>query len=188
VNSTAGHGDRFTMDRALCGPPSQGPSPCDFLFKNKSPAKNASHFANNHLPFYRIKPQSPKFPTKPLVFEIFSKIPLATFQKFQIGPYNFLSPYLCNRNSDFGDYCVKIHRITSSFIICIHLTHVCCILLIDCVCFVLGNVYRSRSARISKPKLLKSPNFSLWISKASYLEHIVPIVIFLYLLCRIRTA
>jgi hypothetical protein len=42
------------------------------------------------------------------------------YQKLQIGPYNFLSPYLCNRNSDFGDSCAKILRITSSFILCIH--------------------------------------------------------------------
>jgi hypothetical protein len=61
-------------------------------------------------------------------------------QKFQIGPYNFFSTYLCNRNSDFGDSCATIFRITSYFILCIHLTHVCCILLIDCICFVLGNV------------------------------------------------
>jgi hypothetical protein len=81
----------------------------------------------------------PKFAGRPLVFEIFPKIPLATFQKFQIGPYNYFSPYLCNRNSDFGDSCSKILRITSSFILCIYLTHVCCILLIDGVCFALGN-------------------------------------------------
>jgi hypothetical protein len=30
----------------------------------------------------------------------------------------------------------KILRITSSFILCIHLTHVCCILLIDCMCLL----------------------------------------------------
>jgi hypothetical protein len=62
------------------------------------------------------------------------------YQKLQIGPYNFLSPYLCNRNSDFGDSCAKILKITFSFISCNHITHVCCSLLIDCVCFALGNI------------------------------------------------
>jgi hypothetical protein len=37
---------------------------------------------------------------------------------------------------------------------------------------------RSRSARISKTKLLRSFSFSLWINKASYLEHIAHIIIF----------
>jgi predicted HTH domain antitoxin len=32
--------------------------------------------------------------------------------------------------------------------------------------------------RISKTKLSRSLNFSLWISNACYLEHIAPIVIF----------
>jgi hypothetical protein len=72
----------------------------------------------------------------------------------------------------------KILIITSSFILCIHITHVCCILLIDCVCFVLGNVVLLRSSKISKTKPLRSPSFSLRISRASYLEHIAPIIIF----------
>jgi hypothetical protein len=42
--------------------------------------------------------------------------------------------------------------------------------------------------RISKTKLLRSPSFFLQIRKASYLEHITPIVIFLYLFYRIRIA
>jgi hypothetical protein len=42
--------------------------------------------------------------------------------------------------------------------------------------------------RISKMKPSRSPSFSLRISKASYLEHIAPIVIFIYLFCRIRIA
>jgi hypothetical protein len=42
--------------------------------------------------------------------------------------------------------------------------------------------------RISKTKSLRSPSFSLWISKATYLEHIAPIVIFIYLFCRIGIA
>jgi hypothetical protein len=39
-------------------------------------------------------------------------------------------------------------------------------------------LYQSRSSRISKTKPLRSPSFSLRISKASYLEHIAPIIIF----------
>jgi hypothetical protein len=41
---------------------------------------------------------------------------------------------------------------------------------------------------ISMTMPLRSPSFSLQINKASYLEHIAPIVIFLYLFCRIRIA
>jgi hypothetical protein len=41
-------------------------------------------------------------------------------------------------------------------------------------------MYQSRSSRISKTKLARSPSFSLRISKASYLEHIVPIFFSIY--------
>jgi hypothetical protein len=36
-----------------------------------------------------------------------------------------------NHNSKSSDSCAKILRIISSFILSIHLTHVCCIMLID---------------------------------------------------------
>jgi hypothetical protein len=36
---------------------------------------------------------------------------------------------------------------------------------------------QNRSSKISKTKPLRSPSFSLRISKASYLEHIAPIII-----------
>jgi hypothetical protein len=96
-------------------------------------------FARRPLGFFVIKLQSPNFQEDPWFSKIFPNISLATFQKFQIGPYNFFFPYLWNRNSDFGDSLPKILGITSSFILCIHLTHACCILLIDSVCFALGN-------------------------------------------------
>jgi hypothetical protein len=37
---------------------------------------------------------------------------------------------------------------------------------------------QNRSSKISKTKPLRSPSFSLRISKASYLEDIAPIIIF----------
>jgi hypothetical protein len=37
-----------------------------------------------------------------------------------------------------SDSCAKIHRITSSFFLCIHITLVYCILLIDCLCLLHG--------------------------------------------------
>jgi hypothetical protein len=77
-------------------------------------------FAKRPLGFFVIKQQSMKILRRPLVFKIFPKIPQATFQKLQKGPRNFFSPYLCNRNFDFGDSCAKILRITSYFILCIH--------------------------------------------------------------------
>jgi hypothetical protein len=39
-------------------------------------------------------------------------------------------------------------------------------------------LYHSRSSKISMTKPTRSPSFSLQISNASYLDHIVPIVIF----------
>jgi hypothetical protein len=68
-----------------------------------------------------------------------SRLALATFQKVQIGPYNFVSSYLCNRHLEFSDSCAKILGIFHSFILCIHLTHVYCNYLLLCL-FVLGNV------------------------------------------------
>jgi hypothetical protein len=49
---------------------------------------------------------------------------------------NFFSPYLCNRNSKFSDSFARTLGITPSFSLCIHLTHVCYILLIDCLCLL----------------------------------------------------
>jgi hypothetical protein len=43
-------------------------------------------FAKRVVGFFVIKPQSIKILRRPLVFEIFPKMPLTTFQKFQIGP------------------------------------------------------------------------------------------------------
>jgi hypothetical protein len=56
----------------------------------------------------------------------------------KIAPWNFKTPYLFNHNTKSSDYCIRILRITS-FVLYIHLTHVCCILVIDSVCFALGN-------------------------------------------------
>jgi hypothetical protein len=79
------------------------------------------------------------FQEDPRIFKNNSRYTPSLYQKLQIDPYNFLLPYLGNRNSNFSDSCAKILRINSFFILCIHLTHVYCILLIDCVCFALGN-------------------------------------------------
>jgi hypothetical protein len=98
--------------------------------------ENPHHLANNPLPLFIINPQSTHSQEAPRIFKNNSKYTPSHFQKLQISPYNFLSPYLRNRSSDFGDSCAKILRITSPFIICIHLTRVCCILLIDCLCLL----------------------------------------------------
>jgi hypothetical protein len=105
-----------------CGP---GPHVVDlvhriFHCKINTKINYPRKFAKRPLGCFVIKPQSTKILRRPLVFKIFPKMPVATFQKFQIGPYNFFSPYLRNRNSDFGTSCTKILRITSSFILCIH--------------------------------------------------------------------
>jgi hypothetical protein len=99
-----------------------------FYWKINSKINYPEKFAKRPLSFFVIKPQPTKILRRPLVFEIFPKMPLATFQKFQIGPYNFFSIYLCNRNSDFGDSCAKILRITLFYLMHL-LTHVYCILI-----------------------------------------------------------
>jgi hypothetical protein len=47
---------------------------------------------------------------------------------------------------------------------------------------------QNHCSRTFKTKLLRSPNCSSRINKASNLEHVAPIVIFFSLFCRIRTA
>jgi hypothetical protein len=79
------------------------------------------------------------FQEDPQIFKNNSRYTPCCYQKLQIGPNKFLSPYVCNCNSNFSDSCAKILIINSSFILCIHLMHVCCILLTDCICFVLDN-------------------------------------------------
>jgi hypothetical protein len=115
---------------------SHGPSPSHFLLENNSKIKYSSHFSYRPLPFSIIIPQSTYLLEAPRIFENNSRYTHSHIQKLQIGPHNFFSPYLCNRNSKFSDSFTKILRTTSSFILCIHLTHVCCILLIDCLCLL----------------------------------------------------
>jgi hypothetical protein len=96
--------------------------------------ENQGSFTNNPLPFFTINPQSTNFHEDPLIFKNISRYRPSHFQKLQIGPYNFFSPYLCNRNSDFGYSCAKILKILQSFISCIDNS---CLLRIE---FTLGNV------------------------------------------------
>jgi hypothetical protein len=72
--------------------------------------ENSCHFTKKPLYLFDINPQSRYSPSH--------------FLKLQIGPYNFFLSYLCNRNSKSSDSCAKIIRITSSFILCIHLIYV----------------------------------------------------------------
>jgi hypothetical protein len=115
---------------------SHGPSPCHFLLENNSKIEYSSHFLFRPLPFSIINLQSTYLQEAPRIFKNNSRYTASHFKKLQIGPYNFFSPYLCSRNSKFSDSFTKILRITSSFILCIHLTHVCCILLIYCLCLL----------------------------------------------------
>jgi hypothetical protein len=92
-----------------------------FPLKNKPQPKIQSSFAKIPLSFFVIKPQSTNFQEDPLIFKNNSRYSHSHFQKLQIGSYNFFLPYLRNNNSDFSDSCAKILRISSSFILCIHL-------------------------------------------------------------------
>jgi hypothetical protein len=75
----------------------------------------SGNFVMRPLGFFEIKPQATKFQEDPQIFENNSRYSPSNFQKLQIGPYNFFSPYLCNNNSKFNDSFTKILRITSSF-------------------------------------------------------------------------
>jgi hypothetical protein len=110
-----------------------------FRWKMKPKSRNPCHIAKRPLFLFNINPQSTNFKGHPRIFENNCRYTPSHNQKLQMGHYKLLSPYICIHNSYFGYSCTKILRITSSFILCIHLTHVCCILLIDCVCFMLGN-------------------------------------------------
>jgi hypothetical protein len=139
-------------------PVSSPPWPCPWSTVNRPEPRSMSHGPRSHLSplennskpnilasfsfrplsFSTIILQSTNFQEDPWFSKIFLDIALATFQKFQIGPFNFFSSYLCNRNSNFGDSCAKFLRVIHSFISCIHNT---CLLHIDWlhVCFMLGN-------------------------------------------------
>jgi hypothetical protein len=70
----------------------------------------------------------PIFQTAPLESKSISRYSPSHFLEIANRSLKFFSPYLCNRNSDFGDSHANILRITSSFISCIHNT---CLLHID---------------------------------------------------------
>jgi hypothetical protein len=69
--------------------------------------------------------------------KIFTKRSLASEKSPKISP-NFKNSYLFNHNSKSSDSYAKILRSTSSFFLCIHITHVCFILLIDCMYLLHG--------------------------------------------------
>jgi hypothetical protein len=48
--------------------------------------ENPRHFVERPLYFFKIKPQSMNFQEEPWFLKYFQKMPIATFQKFQIGP------------------------------------------------------------------------------------------------------
>jgi hypothetical protein len=111
---------RSTVDRHRPWSTNGGPSLSYFPLKKIPRWKIPADFVVSPSPFYELKPQSMKILRRPLVFKIFPKIPLATFQKLQKNPHNFFPSYLLNGHSDFGNSCAKILRTTSSLILCIH--------------------------------------------------------------------
>jgi hypothetical protein len=105
---------------------------CKIILKQENP----HHLANNPLYLSIIKPQSTFLLNRTLGFKNISRYTPSHFQKLQIGPYKLFSSYPCNRNSKFSDSFAKIIGIPSSFFLCIHITHVYCILLIHCLCLL----------------------------------------------------
>jgi hypothetical protein len=149
------HRCRSTVDRAHpAGPRRRGPGPQIYPLENNSLFGLFRNFAKRSLDLCEINPwsrfcrfysQTPRvFRNKPAVREfsvrseirkIFTKRSLAS-ENPQKYFQNFKNSYLFNHNSKSSDSCVKILRITPSFFLCIHITHVCCILLIDCMCLL----------------------------------------------------
>jgi hypothetical protein len=94
-------------------------------------------FALRPLGFFEINPRSTIFAVRSKIQKIFTKRSLASEKSLKIAPK--LQKFIFfNHNSKSSDSCAKILRITSSFCLCIHITHVCCILLIDCLCLLHG--------------------------------------------------
>jgi hypothetical protein len=89
-------------------------------------------FAKKPLGFSKINPQSLISQLGPWNLKNNSSKVLS-LRKIHKNRRNFEIPYLFNHYKS-SDSCAKIFRITSSLILCIHLTHVCCILLIDYLC------------------------------------------------------
>jgi hypothetical protein len=104
----------------------------------------------------------------------------------KIAPRNFKTPYLFNHNSKCGDSCAKILRITCSYILYSQLAHVCCILLIDYVCFALGNAMLEPFFEDFQGQAFEESSFFCRVARQ------VPLTILCLLLsclfCRSRTA
>jgi hypothetical protein len=98
-----------------------------FPLENNSKTQKSLPLYKEALYLFDINPQSTYLQEAPRIFKNNSKYSPSHFQKLQIGPYNFFLSYLCNSDSKSSDSCVKILRITSSFILCIHLIYVRCL-------------------------------------------------------------
>jgi hypothetical protein len=89
-----------------------------WTFVKRTHGPHFADFALRPLEFSEINPRSMNFSVRSEIQKIFTKRSLASEKS--------------------SDSCAKIFRITSSFFLCIHITHVCCILLIDCMCLLHG--------------------------------------------------
>jgi hypothetical protein len=87
-------------------------------YSKKISTKIPCHFAKNPLYLSEIKLQSTEIPIRTLELKNIFKNTPSHFLEITNRSLKLFSPYLHNRNSDFGDFCAKILRITSSFILC----------------------------------------------------------------------
>jgi hypothetical protein len=117
MSSTVDHGDQFTMDRACAVHHPMDRVHMIFYSKINPQPKMLATLQITPCLSTESSRSLQKFQEDPWFLKINSSLVLATFQKLQKGPYNFFSPYLRNRNSDFGDSFGKILKITSSFIL-----------------------------------------------------------------------
>jgi hypothetical protein len=114
---------------------SYGLGPPHSPFKNNSRTRKSPPLLQK-VPCLCLKSsRSPlNFQTAPLEIRNISRLALTTFQKFQIGPYNFFSSYLFNPTLISA---ILMPKFSESSYISFHasIIHVCCIL-IDCVLMI----------------------------------------------------
>jgi hypothetical protein len=170
--------------------PCAGPWPMDRVhafshWKIFPKPKNPSHICSGAPVFVHIHPIVHKISrSPPWKLKIISRYSHSHFLVITNRSLKFLFPYLCNRNSDYGDSRVKILIITSSLISCIHNT---CLLHIDwlCACEWVISLWNRISKWDFKMFYTRTLIFSLVNNEARYVEHVVPIITFSILKIRI---
>jgi hypothetical protein len=101
------------------------------VFSKLTRGPGFADFALRPSGFSEINPWFGIFTVRPEIRKIFTKRSPSLRKIHKNSSKTSKNSFLSNHNSKSSDSCDKILRITSSFFLCVHITHVCCILLID---------------------------------------------------------